>query len=144
MGWGRGCLCGPLHPSSVCTHIPQSPGGERLDSSQAVLCQHAQLHTCKFTAQEPPARMDLTQKWLGCLPGGQRLGDQAAIPTKTHLPGPTTWNVSENHLVAEMWLTPVLRPIGLDPHPWECRAFSACVRVAVSMYLYVCRSSKAT
>ncbi|XP_061065153.1 UBA-like domain-containing protein 1 isoform X3 [Eubalaena glacialis] len=33
-------------------------------------------------------------------------------------------------------------PVGLDPHPRECRAFSACVRVAVSVYLYVCRSSR--
>lgn len=65
VGWGRGCLCGPLHPSSVCTPIPQSPGGERLDYSQAVLCQHSRLHPRKFTAQAPPARMDLTQSGLG-------------------------------------------------------------------------------
>lgn len=137
MGWGRGCLRGPFHPSSVCTPIPQSPGGKRLDSSQTVLCQHAQLHTRKFTAQSPPARMDLTQVvWV---PGGQHLGDQAAISVKTYLPGLTTWSVSEHHLVADTWLTPVLGPVGLDPYPWECRASSACVRVAVS-YVFICMS----
>lgn len=37
-----------------------------------------------------------------------------------------------------------LGPAGLDPHPRECRAFSACVRVAVSVYLYVCHSSRSS
>lgn len=73
---------------------------------------------------------------MAWVPSGQHLGDQAAIPTKTYLPGPTTWSVSENHLVADTWLTPVLGPVGLDPYPWECGAFSACVRVAVS-YVFI-------
>lgn len=63
MGWGRGCLRGPLHPSSVCTPIPQSPGGEILDSSQAVLCTAArtQVHSTGT-----PSSHGSDSKWLGC------------------------------------------------------------------------------
>jgi hypothetical protein len=142
VGWGRGCLSGPLHPSSVCTPIPQSPGGERLDSSQAVMCQHAQLHARKFTAQAPPARLDLTPSGRST-PGRQHLGDQAAIPAKTYLPGPTTWSVSENYLVAGTWLTSVLghRPRSLPMGMQSLLRMCAC---SCLMYLYVCHSLKAT
>ena len=70
MGWGRGCFCGPLHPSSVCTSKPQSPGGERLDSSQAVLCRHAQLHArMQVHSAGTPSSPGSDSKWLGCLVG---------------------------------------------------------------------------
>lgn len=141
-GGGEDVSVGPFTlPLSAPTHPRALEGRDWTLARQSCASMHSCTHASSQRRHPSSHGFDSKVAWV---PGGQRLGDQAAIPMKTHLPGPTTWSVSENHLVEETWLTPVLGPIGLDPHPWECRAFSACVRVAVSMYLYVCRSSKAT
>lgn len=57
MGRGRRHLHWPPFPS-VCTPIPWSPGGERLDS----LCQHTGcLQVCRSAGTQHPACMDLVQ-----------------------------------------------------------------------------------
>lgn len=72
------------------------------------------------------------------MPGGQHLGEQAAIPSKTYLPGTTTWSVSENHLVAGTWLTPVLdhRPRSLPLGMQSLLRMCACSCV-LRIYMYV-------
>lgn len=77
MGWGRGRLCGPPSPSSVCTPIPWSPGGERRDpgaSTQAA---------CAYTEAEArhPACMGLVQS-SGCW--WTELQRPSSLPQRTH------------------------------------------------------------
>lgn len=152
MGRGRGCLHGP--PSLLCLYpCTLEPWRGEMDSSQAGI--HL-VPTCKATRTQvhgiEACGPQLSQIWLrvAWVPGEQHLGDRTAFPQKrTHLPCPALPCPSSEVLQTVIqqrhgWLLTwsSLQPAILDPYTWECRAFSACVRVAVYMYLYVCRSLK--
>lgn len=81
-GGGEDVSVGPLHPFSVCSPVPQSPGGETLDSSRAgrISCQHAQLHSCELSQHRHAAQLAWIWLRVAWAPDGQHLGDQTAFP----------------------------------------------------------------
>uniref|UniRef100_A0A3Q2L4Z5 UBA like domain containing 1 n=1 Tax=Equus caballus TaxID=9796 RepID=A0A3Q2L4Z5_HORSE len=88
-----------------------------------------------------PACMDLVES-SGCW--WTELQRPSSLPQRTHLPHPTQGAAEKRHRCGDSagsCLGAPWGPAGLDPHPRECRVF-ACVRVAVSVYLYVCRTSR--
>ncbi|EHB08117.1 Protein FAM100A [Heterocephalus glaber] len=129
VGRGRGCLHGP--PSPLCTLAPWNPGGERwtLVRQGYILCQHAQQHACKFMEQRHavPSSHGFGSEWLGCLVSSTLETKQ---PSHVHSPA----------LPAETWLATDLElPTADEPRSPHSGMQS---RVAVSIYLYVCRSLK--
>lgn len=116
-------------PSSVCTPFPRSPGGKSgpLSWPQAVEARARRAQV--FGASFPWIRVLI----LGA--GGQKLERTSSLTQRTRPPCLAAGSAEHRH--AGDWASCCLgAPQGrraLDPHPWERRAFSACVRVAVSV-----------
>ncbi|MEJ1269797.1 hypothetical protein NN561_000612 [Cricetulus griseus] len=81
-GWGGDVSVGPFFPPlSAPTHPRALEGRDWTLAEQSGASMHSCRHARKFTAQATPDRMDLTQKWLGCLVG-------SALETKLPSPPP--------------------------------------------------------
>lgn len=133
MGRGRGCLRGPPLPCSVCTPFPGALEGR----DWTLVPAHglpARKHGSAGTG--PPPCMDVVQSRLGA--GGQNFTEQAAFPRGLARPAPPQGTAENRHSSGDLagsCLGAPQGPAGLDPHPRECRGFSACVCVAVSVFI---------
>lgn len=112
MGWGRGCLREPLTPPLSAPLYPRPL--ERRDWTLA-------RQSCASThSTGSPNWHGSDSEWLGCLMGST-LETKQPSQRRLNLLGPTTWCVSENHLVADTWLTPIFGPVGNGvPSPHMC------------------------
>ena len=123
MGRGRRHLHGPPF-TLLCLH-PLSLEPWRGETGPPVPA-HRLPRVHRSAGSQHPACMDLVQSHLGAR--GQNFRDQAAFPR-----GLTPPQESAETCLAPAWSS--LGPADLDPNPRECRAFSACVRVAVSVFI---------
>lgn len=132
-GGGEDVSAGPLHSLSA----PLFPGA--LEGRDWTLVPAHRLPTRERGSSGPghPPCMDLVQSRLGA--GGQNFREQAAFPGGLARPAPPQGAPENRHSssgdLAGSCLGAPWGPSGLDPHPRECRAFSACVCVAVSVFI---------
>lgn len=132
-GGGEDVSAGPLHPA---LSAPLFPGA--LEGRDWTLVPAHGLPAYKHgsAGTGPPPCMDVVQSRLGA--GGQNFREQAAFPRGLAHPAPPQGTAKNRHSSGDLagsCLGAPQGPAGLDPHPRECRGFSACVCVAVSVFI---------
>ena len=133
-GGGEDVSAGPLHPP---LSAPPFPGALEGRDRTLVPAHRPPAREHGGAGPRHPACMDVVQSRLGA--GGRNFTEQAAFPRGLARPAPPQGAAENRHSSGDLagsCLGAPWGPAGLDPHPRECRAFSACVCVAV--YVFIC------